>query len=44
MPIMHRQFFKIISQNRENVQTHCNDLYNPFQFACRNWYLDNQSS
>ena len=41
---MHRQFFRIISQNREKIKTHCNDLNNLFQFACRKWYLDNQSS
>ena len=27
--------FKIISRNREYVKTQCNDLYNPFHFACR---------
>ena len=44
IPIMHRQFFRIISQNREYKKTHCNDLYNTIQFACRTWCLDNQSS
>ena len=39
IPIMHRQFFKILSQNREYIKTDCNDLYNPFHFACRRWYL-----
>ena len=24
LPIMHRPFFKILSQNREYIQTHCN--------------------
>ena len=24
-PIMHRQFFKTLSENPENAQTHCND-------------------
>ena len=42
-PIMHRQFFKIISQNPEYVKTHCNNRNNPFHFAIRKWYLDNQS-
>ena len=37
---MHRQFFRIISRNHEFVKTHCNDKHNPFQFACRKWYLD----
>ena len=32
---MQKQFFRKNSQNRENVKTHCNDFYNPFQFACR---------
>ena len=41
-PIMHRQIFRIISQNPEHVKTHCNDLNNPFHFACRRWTLDNQ--
>ena len=35
IPIMHRQFFKILSQNRDYVQTHCNDRNNPFHFACQ---------
>ena len=34
---MHGQINRIISQNTEYVKTHCNDLYNPFQFACRKW-------
>ena len=37
IPIMHRQFFKILSQNRDCVQTHCNDRNNPFHFACQKW-------
>ena len=37
IPIMHRQFFKILSQNRDYVQTYCNDRNNPFHFACRTW-------
>ena len=35
--IMHRQFFKIFSRNRDYVQTHCNDRKNPFHFACQTW-------
>ena len=38
IPIMHRQFFKILSQNPEYVKTHCNDGNNPFHFPCRKWY------
>ena len=33
IPIMHRQFFKIVSQNHEYVQTHCNHRINPFNFC-----------
>ena len=40
---MHRQFYRIISQNREFVRTFCNDSNNLFQFAFGKWYLDNQS-
>ena len=40
-PIMHRHVFKILSQNPEYVQTHCNDGRNPFHFACRKWSLNN---
>ena len=39
--LMHHCFFKILSQNREYVQTHFNDLNNPFHSACRKWYLYN---
>ena len=37
IPIMHRQLFKILSRNRDYVQTHCNDRNNPFHFACQTW-------
>ena len=37
IPIMHRQFFKILSRNRDYVQTHCNIRNNPFHFACQIW-------
>ena len=37
IPKMHRQFFKILSQNPDNVQTHYIDRKNPFHFAIRNW-------
>ena len=40
-PPLHRQFFIKISQNRDYIQTHCNDRRNPFHFACRQWYLYN---
>ena len=40
---MNRQFLKIVSQNPENVQPTCNDSKNPFDFACRKWYLYNNT-
>ena len=36
---LHRQFFIKITQNRDFIQTFCNDRRNIFQFACRQWYL-----
>ena len=39
--IKHRQFFKIVSPNLDNVRTHCNDRNKPFQSACRKRYLYN---
>ena len=35
---LHRQFFINLLKNRDYIQTHCNDLNNPFHFACRQWY------
>ena len=37
IPIMLRQFFKILSKNRIYVQTHCKDRNNLFHFACQTW-------
>ena len=37
MQIMHRHFFGKISQSQENIKTVCNDLKNPFHFACQGW-------
>ena len=39
--MMHRHFFRKLSQNPEYIQTHCKDRRNPFHFACRQWYLYN---
>ena len=36
---LHYRFFKNLLKNRDYIQTHCNDLHNPFHFACRQWYL-----
>ena len=41
IPIMHRHFFRKLSQNPEYIQTHCNNRNTPFHFACRKWYLYN---
>ena len=38
---LHRQFFRILSRNRDYIQTHCNDRRNTFHFACRQWYSYN---
>ena len=36
---MHRQFF----QNRDYIQTFCNNKHFPFHFACRQWYSYNNT-
>ena len=41
VPVCHRLFFRRSSQNRDYIQTHCNDRRNPFHFACRHWYSFN---
>ena len=33
IPIMHRHIFRLLPQNPEQVQTHCNDRNNPFNFC-----------
>ena len=38
IPMRHRQFFRVISQNRKYVEKFCNDVENPFQFACQKWF------
>ena len=38
---LHHHFFRKISKNRDYIQTHCNDINNPFHFACRQWYSYN---
>ena len=40
-PIMHRHFFRILSQNPEFIKTYCINKGNPFHFECRKWYLHN---
>ena len=39
---MHRQFFRKLAQNRDYIQTHCNDRRKLFHFACRNCFLYNK--
>ena len=38
---LHRQFFRRLAQNRDYIQTHCNNRRNLFHFACRQWYSYN---
>ena len=38
---LHRQFFKNLLKNPEYIETHCNNVHNPFHFACRQWYFYN---
>ena len=41
IPMCHRLFFRRISQSKEYIENICNDINNPF--ACRKWYLANQT-
>ena len=41
IPIMHRHFFRKITQRHDYVQTYFNNRNNLFHFACRKWYLYN---
>ena len=43
IPMCHRLFFRSISQSKEYIENFCNDINNPFHFACRKWYLDNRT-
>ena len=38
---LHYRFFINLLKNRDYSKTHCNDLNNPFHFACHQWYLYN---
>ena len=35
---LHRRFFMNLLKNPDYIQTHCNDINNPFHFSCRQWY------
>ena len=37
IPMCRRKILLKISQNRDYIQTYCNDRRNPFHFACRQW-------
>ena len=41
IPMGQRLFFRRIAKNRNYIQTQCNDINNPFHFACRQWYSYN---
>ena len=43
IPIMHKQFLGILSQNPEYVKAFCKDLNNPFRFACPKWISEKSS-
>ena len=38
-----RLLFRKISQSKEYIENFCLDIINPFHFACRKWYLANQT-
>ena len=39
----HRLFFRKIPQNKEYIENFCKDINKQSHFACRKWYLDNQT-
>ena len=32
------KFFRVFSQNPDYVDKICNDMENPFDFACQRWF------
>ena len=38
---LHYQFAKNLLKNPDYIETHCNNVHNPFHFACRQWYSYN---
>ena len=38
---LHYRFFKNLLKNPDYIETHCNDVHNPFHFACHQWYSYN---
>ena len=43
IPLCQRIFFRRISQIKKYKENFCNDINNTFHFACRKWYLANQT-
>ena len=43
IPMCHRLIFRRISQSKEYIENVCKDISNLFHFACRKWYLANQT-
>ena len=39
---LYYHFFRKLACNHNYIQTHCNDLRNPFQIACPQWYSYNK--
>ena len=40
-PALHYRFFKNLLKNPDYIETHYNNVHNPFHFACRQWYSYN---
>ena len=38
IPMCHIQFYRKIFKNREYINIFCNDVENPFHFACQKWF------
>ena len=41
IPMGKRLFFRRIAKNRDYIETYCNDVRNPFHYACQRWYSYN---
>ena len=40
-PPLFYHFFRKLAHDHDYIQTHCNDINNPFHCACRQWYSYN---
>ena len=38
IPVCLRQFFRVISQNRQYVEVFCDNVETSFHFACQKWF------